>query len=229
MEFIAFLAILMGIVGVTVVMALKSYKVYKINQAKQYEGKLTYITELQKRGLAYGAIYSLKMHEKDVFDLNEPIDYSFYKNELEKQLGITDAKSARSNLEKLSTLAYSFLQHEKTSFIELEVNKTKVNSVASSYIHRVGNINDTYAWDVVRLSALTKWSYRLNYISEDDFTYFMQLCCAIVHERGESWEQLTYSFLLGRRLDGYDNKDIAPYAKQLLFDRNSPYKAVKFK
>ncbi len=231
MGFGAFLCVLMLVIIVAVVTALWAYKIYKKKQAKQYEGKITKLTELQKRGLAYGAIYSLEMHEKDVFDLNEPVDFSFYKSELARRGGITGPQSAKIKLERLSTLAYSFLQNEKTSYLDLEISKNNVKNLASGYIriYQVGDINDTYAWDIVRLSALTKWSYRLNYITEDQFTYLMQICCAIVHERGQDWEQFTYSFLLGRRIDGFDNKEVSPYAKKLLFDKNSPYKAVKFK
>lgn len=117
---------------------------------------------------------------------------------------------------------------EKYLLDNKEYVKAQKKSIKAIKPKNVKEIYSTYGWDIVRLVALTKWSFWLGYISREEMDNYFSQAVSLVEKNGESWEEYGVSFLLGRTLDGFDIDDIAGETgytvHKILEKQNVPFK-----
>ncbi len=110
----------------------------------------------------------------------------------------------------------STLQDPDSIVIKKEIAKELNISLAE-----VEDVKSTYAWDICRLSALSKWCYWCEYISLEEMWQFITLGATKATERGNSWKEYTISFLLGRTTQGFDLEDVIDECKELYHSKKS--------
>ncbi len=175
-------------------------------------------TEEDKRLLAYGVPMCrsrgdklLKLTFEDNFDANS------YKGELHNDWGIEDAESAKD-------IILDLLRCERSLELDSMLNspskelKSIQKSIAKELkvdLATVEKVKSTYAWDLVRATALGKWSFWCVYLTEDEVRIVLRQSAAAAMDRGLDWDEYIISFLLGRCLDGYAMELVIPEAKEL--------------
>ncbi|SNR16266.1 DUF1266 domain-containing protein [Tenacibaculum jejuense] len=180
------------------------------------------LSESQKRKLVFGAILSYYRGES-ILDTTLSGDNEEYIEGLVNWWGITNTEEAKSVLGDLLALKKSTSINVLLETPDAELNAIKSEIAEGLDIHfsEVNKVTDTYAWDIVRLIVVSKYSYWSSYITEEEMWDFISYGAERATEIGTDWKQYTISFLLGRCIHGFDLEDVIDECKELYYSKQS--------
>lgn len=234
-----FLKIVLVVLGVIVALALAvllfglylDFKAKGRRKAWLSTHKPVVLTEERKRLLTFGAIMAGYRNE-EVFDLVFDKEVEVYAKGLANQWEVSNREEALEGIRQVlgMTRSYQFdaslgvnadTSEANTLYAEvakaLELDEAKVKAVRT-----------TYAWDMCRVVALSKWCYWLDYITEEEMWSFMEQAADKASKLGKDWEEYTISFLLGRAIHGFGVEDIQYSCTRLLSGEDDLYSRYSF-
>lgn len=186
----------------------------------------TPLTEEKKRLLVFGAIL-FSYRREEVLSIVPDVDLKIYAEGMKSQWGVENTEDAMETLNALlaleRTTEFDELISQNTDNRKLEYLREKIADGLDIAPDRVRQVNSTYAWDICRLVALSKWCYWNDYISEEYMWRFMQQGAAKAACMGENWQDYVISFLLGRTIQGFGLDDIKDCCVEL-FNENKSYR-----
>lgn len=164
------------------------------------------LTEARKRILTFGAILALHRSEAP-FEMVFDHEVEVYANGLADQWEISNREEALSTLGAIlgqtHSKTYDEWLHENGESNEAQALYEEVAKALEMEVAEVKAVRSTYAWDMVRVIALSKWSYWLDYITEEEMWSFAEAAAAKASAQGTDWKEYTVSFLLGRVMHGF--------------------------
>lgn len=180
------------------------------------------VSESQKRKLVFGAILSYYRGES-ILDINLVSDNEEYIEGLANWWGITNREEALDVLNDLLALKKSAGFDPLLVNPDTELNEIKNEIAEGLGIHfaEVSKVTTTYAWDIVRLVVVSKYSYWCKYISEVEMWQIISSGTEKAKEIGSDWKQYTISFLLGRCIHGFNLEDVIDECKELYHSKQS--------
>ncbi|WP_299683229.1 DUF1266 domain-containing protein [uncultured Tenacibaculum sp.] len=180
------------------------------------------VSESQKRKLVFGAILSYYRGES-ILDINLVSDNEEYIEGLANWWGITNREEALDVLNDLLALKKSVGFDPLLVNPDTELNEIKNEIAEGLGIHfaEVSKVTTTYAWDIVRLVVVSKYSYWCKYISEEEMWQIISSGTEKAKEIGSDWKQYTISFLLGRCIHGFNLEDVIDECKELYHSKQS--------
>ncbi len=180
------------------------------------------LSEDQRRKLVFGAILSYYRGES-ILDVNLVGDNEEYIEGLSNWWGINNREEATAVLGDLLALEKSRIFDPLLENPDAELNEIKNEIAEGLAIHfsKVSEVQSTYAWDIVRLVVVSKYSYWCGYISEEEMWNFIDYGVEKASEVGVDWKQYTISFLLGRCIHGFDLEDVIDECKELYHSKQS--------
>jgi len=198
----------------------------KVNIVMRKNNKRAAITKSQKRMLVFGAIL-FHIENQKILSVSFKEEYKKFLDEIESQN--QNRETALTTLQRLLELTESrkldSLLAEKT-LDEANIKK-EISKKLKISIQEIQHIRSTYAWDICRLVAMSKWCFWAGYISREEMWNLISKGVERASENGDNWKSYTISFLIGRKLAGFDIDDVIKQVKQVLHSRNPFFKRIK--
>lgn len=197
--------------------------IYAINRKKKQLKKFENLKPLnkeQKHALVFGAIFDIHRCEK-LIQLQPTSSIDLYTNGLRDSWGISNREDAIETIENLIALGNSqqfddYLPDPSPDLIKIQKKIAKGLKLDLAIVQQV---KSTFAWDICRVVALTKWSFWCSYLSEEETWDYIFRAVNVATDKGSNWENYTISFLLGRTMQGFDLEEIIIESEQLLSQR----------
>ncbi|WP_075343834.1 DUF1266 domain-containing protein [Tenacibaculum agarivorans] len=184
------------------------------------------ITKSQKRMLVFGAIL-FHIENQKILSVSFKEEYERFLYGIENQN--QNRETAITTLEQLLALTESrrldSLLAEKV-LDETDIKK-EISKKMKISLQEVQDIRSTYAWDICRLVAMSKWCFWGGYITREEMWNFISKGVERASENGDNWKSYTISFLIGRRLAGFDIDDVIKQVKQIFYSRHPFFKRIK--
>ncbi|MNV43010.1 hypothetical protein D3C71_1347130 [compost metagenome] len=186
------------------------------------------LTEEQKRLLSFGGILFYYRGEK-ILGIKPEGGLNQYIGGLKQQWEVTNEAEAKERLNELLELQRSseFEPILQESSKELYGIQEDISKGLGIDVNTVARVKSAYAWDICRAVSLAKWCYWVGYLTEDEIWEVMKKGTEIAAEKGESWEDYTISFLLGRTIQGFDLDEIIVESKQILTGKGPALRKIE--
>lgn len=208
--------------GIAIVFTI--YLIFVITYAKNRKKKqlkkfnnLKPLNRNQKHALVFGAI--LDYHRSEEFiELQPKSSIDLYIRELKDSWEISNTEEAIETIENLIALDRSLEFDEYLIDISDDLIKIQ-NKIAKGLkldLQAIQEVKSTYAWDICRVVALTKWCFWCSYLTEEQTWNYIYKAVNVAQNKGNNWQNYTISFLLGRTMQGFDLEDIIIESEQLL-------------
>lgn len=204
------------------------------------------LPEERRRLLAYGAVLALyRVESPRILHLKVPLDQ--LRVGLESAWGIANREDALNTLEWLLEEGHRarydslFLELKSGQPVQEEERKASqecfeaAKKVMSSKLgftnEHFNGIQTIAAWDYDRAVNIARWSYALDYISEEELWSFIKRAAEQANRTYNSWVDYFIAFAFGRGIAYHgDIYDIVWKGKELLqSDPNSIWKEFEFK
>lgn len=181
-----------------------------------------------------GVTYTNSLEQLDMSNAEIIKDEKLF---VEASWEINDDKSLRKVLRKLIANANSC----STIYLDAIENKDQYIKYIQSYDLSFSDIDSCpiTGFDLVRASWLTRISFSLGYIDENETREYLNTIGGLIQQQFSSWEQLSASYLImylewNGRLDGilgsvikeYSAKERVQGTKALLEDSESPFHSL---
>lgn len=240
--------VIVGLIVLVVLGLIIASKRIEANTRKenaQLEGKHA-LPEQKRRLLAYGALLALyRVESPRILHLKVPLDTL--------REGLESAWEISNREEALNTLEWLLVEGHRARFDNLFLNlKTGVpineeelkpsqecyESAKKVIASKLGfsdedfnSIQTIAAWDYDRAVNIARWSYALDYITEEELWAFIERAAGQASQTYNSWKEYFIAFAFGRGIAYHgDIYDIVWNGKELLQDdRNSIWKEFEFK
>lgn len=190
------------------------------------------LTEARKRVLTFGAILALYRNE-------ELFDMAFDREVEEYAGGLADQWEISNREEALATIGLILAQNHSKNYDEWLCENGDSSEAQALYeevaqalkmdVAEVKAVRSTYAWDTVRVIALSKWAYWLDYITEEEMWNFAEKAAAQASAQGKDWKEYTISFLLGRVMHGFGVSIADDCLSLLAGNRKDAYTTYSFR
>ncbi|SNR14208.1 DUF1266 domain-containing protein [Tenacibaculum jejuense] len=184
------------------------------------------ITKSQKRMLAFGAILFHTEGQK-ILSVSFKNEYELFLNEIKDES--QDREIAIKNLQHLLELGESKKMDYLIGKQVLDATSVKkeISKKMKVSLQQINPVNSTYAWDICRLVAKSKWYFWAGYITREEMWNFISKGVEQASEHGDDWESYTISFLIGRKLAGFEIDGIVKQVKQVFFSRSPFLRKIK--
>jgi len=174
--------------------------------------------------------------------------------------GINSASSARETIFGMMIGKYGhsstfdklkeYVKNENDAVFEADYDKVFLKNLKKSLPllikeHIISAPKDvleisTFAWDIGRLVNIARWSYDLEYITEEEAWEAIYIAYGWALETYDSWQDFAKGYLLGRAMWGGTSarkglsritrlKTVIQITKRLLEHKDSPWNIVPFK
>ncbi|MEO5909435.1 MAG: DUF1266 domain-containing protein [Pelobium sp.] len=185
------------------------------------------LTEVQKRLLAFGGILFYYRDEK-ILSITPTKNLDQIIGGLAQQWEISNSAEAKETLNDLLSLKKSneFEPLLQQSSKEIDEIRKEIASGLGIEKGLVTQVQSAYAWDICRAVSLAKWCFWVGYLTETETWDIMQKASEIANSKGESWSDYTFSFLLGRTIQGFDLDEIIVEAKQIYTSKGPSLRKV---
>jgi hypothetical protein len=217
------------------------FSVYLIILAKKSKGKnlkfkdsfikkhnLGLLSKEKERLLTFGAILSYHRGEEILSIIPQTsLEQHFYG--LRNQWEIQTTAEANETIQNLIALNRSqeydaYLHGEDSTVVKIQKEIAKKLKID---LEQVQKTKSTFAWDILRAVSLAKWCFWCDYITQEEAWGYMNKSAEVASSMGDSWQDYTVSFLVGRTMQGFDLDDIYVEAQQLYYSKNPSMSKTK--
>ncbi|WP_271406816.1 DUF1266 domain-containing protein [Tenacibaculum soleae] len=210
------------ICGITIVFTF--YFLFVITYAKNRKNKqlekfvnIKPLNRNQKQALVFGAI--LDYHRGEEFiEIQPKSSIDLYVRGLKDSWEISNKENAIETIKNLIALDRSLEFDEYLVDLSSDVIKIqkKIAKGLNLDLQTIQEVKSTFAWDICRVVALTKWCFWCSYLSEQETWDYIFKAVNVAQNKGTNWQNYTISFLLGRTMQGFDLEDVIIESEQLL-------------